>query len=128
MEKVRLKRDGDTFYLYQNLKGLDLYQKSKAIERFLKTETKVLENCIDARIREIFAQNGINVYDTDKSVLNRLFDTLKTKGKEIKVIDIYANTEYDNAVVVGVSKNQMTAILEDDYMLSCGIEVKEVES
>lgn len=124
---VKLKQDIDTYYLSQDLRGMTLYQRTKAINQFIKHETKILENCIETHLRAIFSRNGINVYESDKSVLNGLFGALKSKGIDIEIVDIYKNAKYDNAVVVGVSENYMTVILEDDYMLSCGIRVKEIK-
>ena len=125
MNNVKLTQDGDTIYLSQDLRGMNLYQRTKAIKQFIKSETKILEECVENAIRRIFAKNGINIYEDSESALYDRFSALKSKGKEIEIIDIYGNAEYDNAIVVGVSENKMTCILEDDYMLSCGIRVEE---
>ena len=54
MEKkssVNLTKDNNCYYLTQNIGGLSLYEKAKLINRFVKNETKVLENFIDKEIK-----------------------------------------------------------------------------
>lgn len=128
MNSVKLMQNGNCYYLIQNLAGLSLYQRTKTIDKFIKHETKILENCIDNEIRAIFKRNGINVYETDKSALNDLFSALNEKGKDIELVDLYDTPHLDNCVLLGKSPNGMTIWLEDDTLLQCGFEVKEIEN
>lgn len=125
--EVRLHQDGNTFYLLQNISGMSLYQKTKAIEKFIKHETKILESCLENELSNIFARNGINVYDKSESALKLAFDTLKGKGKEIVVTDIYKDRHLDGCNLIGCSPNKMTVWLEDDELLQCGVRVEEKE-
>ena len=106
---------------------MSLYQRTKAIKKFINTETKILEDCIENEIRAIFQRNGINVYETTESVLNDLFGALNEKGKDIAIVDLYKDIELDKCVLVGTSPNKMTVWLENDYLLQCGIEIKEID-
>lgn len=122
-----LIKDCNCFYLIMNISGLSLYQKTKAIDRFIKHETKILENCVENEIRAIFSRNGIFVQETDKNAVEGLFSALNQKGKGIELVDIYKNREIANSTCVGMSPNKMSVWLEDDATLQCGIEVKEID-
>lgn len=115
----------DTIFLTLDLKGLDLYQRGKAIRKFINSDTKIVEDYADTLIRAIFKRNGINVYGDDKSVLNRAFDTLKQKGKQIEIIDFYQNVDLERCEIVTTTKTKMTILIEDNRFLQCGIIVKE---
>lgn len=117
----------DTIFLTLDLKGLDLYQRGKAIRKFINSDTKIVEDYADTLIRAIFKRNGINVYGDDKSVLNRAFDTLKQKGKQIEIIDFYQNVDLERCEIVTTTKTKMTILIEDNRFLQCGIIVKEGE-
>lgn len=125
--KVKLTKIDNCIYLTQNLKDLNLYQRTKAIKNFIRNETKILEDLADTEIRTIFAKNGINIYSTEESVLNQAFDTLKTLGKAIDIVDIYENKDNFNCVLLGTSDNQISVWLEDDEILQCGIMIEERE-
>lgn len=125
--EVRLQQDGNCFYLLQSLVGMSLYQRTKAIEKFIKHETKILENCIETEIKSIFTNNGINVYDTNESALNELFSALNSKGKRIEITDLFECKVDDNCVLLGKSPNKMTVWLEDETLLECGIRIREIE-
>lgn len=125
--RVKLVADNNCFYLTQSLRGLNLYERTKAINNFVKNETKILESCVEIEIKAIFERNGLSVYDTNESVLNALFSALKSKGKEIRITDIYQNAKLDNCIVVGTSENKMTCVLEDDEILQCGIALEEIK-
>lgn len=127
MSKVVLYRDGNCFYLTQSVFRLKLYERTKEIKKFMDNETKILEQCVDTEIKAIFERNGINTGDTTESALKLMFDTLKSKGKEIVVEDLYKDKKLDGCVVVGTSKNKMTIVLEDNELLQCGIMVEERE-
>lgn len=105
---------------------MSLYQRTKAIEKFIRHETKILENCIETEIKAIFQRNGINVYDTSESALNELFSALNSKGKRIEITDLFECKVDDNCVLLGKSPNKMTVWLEDEILLECGIRIREI--
>lgn len=123
VKKVSLYHEDNCYYLLQDISGLNLYQRTKVIEKFIKQETKVLESCVENDLRAIFSDNGINIQDTSESALNRAFDTLKAKGKTISINDIYANRVMYHCVQVGTSANKMSVWLENGYLLQAGIEI-----
>lgn len=125
MNSVKLTQYDNTFCLTQDLTGLNLYQRTKAIKQFIKSETKILEECVDNYIRAIFAKNGINVYETTESALNERFSALKRKGIEISIIDRYKNLQ--EGVIIGITDSEITCVIDDDNVISCAIEIKEVK-
>lgn len=125
MNSVKLIQYDNTFCLTQDLTGLSLYQRTKAIKQFIKSETKILEECVDNYIRAIFAKNGINVYETTESALNERFSALKRKGIEISIIDRYKNLQ--EGVIIGITDSEITCVIDDDNVISCAIEIKEVK-
>lgn len=127
MSFAKVIKDNECLYLTQDLSGLGTYDRAKAIIQFCDKETKLFEKEIDKAILEIFERNGINVPNTDKSVLKLAFDLLKSKGKKIQVCDIYANKTYwYNSELVKQTK-QFSIWLEDKTYLQVGVEVKESE-
>ena len=125
MSYAKVCKDSNCLYLTQDLSGLGTYDRAKAIISFCDKETKLFEKEIDKAILEIFERNGINVPNTDKSVLKLAFDLLKAKGKKIQVSDIYAKaTDLYNSQLIKQTK-QFTIWLEDDTYLQVGVEVKE---
>lgn len=116
----------DTIFLTLDLKGLDLYQRGKAIRTFINSDTKIVEDYADTMIRAIMKKNGINIYGNDKSVLKEAFDRLKTKGKAIEITDYYKNLDIERCEVLATTKNKMTVLLEDNRYLNVGIVVKEI--
>ena len=126
MNEVKLTREYDCFYLTQSLLGMSLYQRTKAIKKFVNNETKILEECVETEIRAIFNRNGIIVHSTEESALNDLFSALKSKNKGIEIVDLFKSDKVDdNCVLIGVSPNKITIWLEEDYLLECGIKVVE---
>ena len=123
MNSVKLIQDNNTFCLMQDLTGLNLYQRTKAIKQFIKSETKILEECVDNYIREIFSKNGINLYGTSESALNERFSALKRKGKEISIVDRYKNLT--EGIVAGITDSEITCAIDDDNVISCYVEVIE---
>ena len=125
---VKLYQEDNCYYLTQDISGLTLYQKTKVIDKFVRQETKVLENCVENELRAIFCRFGINIQDNTESALNSAFDTLKTKyHKTINVVDLYANKIMYRCTQVGTSPNKMSVWLECGYMLECGIGIELVE-
>ena len=125
---IRFHKDGHCLYLVQDLEGLDLYERVIAMDNFKNKETKLFERLIDNEIIKIFRANGINVYSTDKSALNRAFDTLKQKGKGIATTDLYDTDKLYRCVKVAESdrSNLFNIWLEDDRYLQVGVEVVEI--
>jgi len=133
MNLARIHKDENCFYLVQDISGMGLYDRSKAIVNFCDKETKLFEKEIDRAILDIFERNGINIPTTDKSVLKLAFDLLKSKGKTIEITDLYKHSdENDNCTFVKQTKNHFTVMKETEYItgvkvevLQCGVEVKE---
>ena len=108
--------DGKIFVLSQNIKGLNEYERAKAIEGFIQRETKVLEMALETYLRQVLRENGINIQDGSKQALERAFLELENKGKSIGIVDRYY--EINNERIIGESPNEMTVILEDDILSS----------
>lgn len=125
--KTNLTKIDNCLYLTLNIDGYGLYQRTKLIKNFIVNETKVLEDLADTEIRAIFAKNGINIYSTEESALKQAFDTLKGKGKEIVITDLYKDNENFGCILVGMSANDMSVWLEDNKILQCGIMIEERE-
>lgn len=126
MSYAKVYKDNNCLYLTQDLSGLGTYDRAKAIIQFCDKETKLFEKEIDKAILEIFERNGINVPNTDKSVLKLAFELLKAKGKKIQVCDIYAKaTDLYNSELIKQTK-QFTIWLEDNTYLQVGVEIKEI--
>ena len=126
--RVQLYHEDNCYYLVQDISGLTLYQKTKVQEKFIKQETKVLEECVENALRQVFADNGINIQDTSESALNSAFDTLKTKyHKTINIVDLFANKIMYRCTQVGTSPNKMSVWLENGYLLQCGIEIEIID-
>ena len=128
MAKITFKKDGNCLYLVEDLIGMTDWEKAKAIENFKVKETKLFEKMIDNEIYKIFKRNGVNIYSTEKSVLQGAFDTLKRKGKGISIEDIYEKDKIFGCVKVADSDRQgsFNIWLEDDRYLQCGCRVCEV--
>lgn len=126
MSLPKITRDGDCLYLTQDISGMGLYEKSKAIVNFCDKETKNFEKEIDRAIIDILERNGIDIPSTQKSVLKLAFELLNSKGKDIHISDIYSiKVDLYNSRVVRDTR-LFSIWLEDDRYLQCGIEVKEV--
>lgn len=127
MEKVELvinqgdNENSKVFVMSQSIKGLSLYERAKAINRFLEKETKVLETAIENYLRSIFIFYGIVPRDGSESAIMESFYKLNAKGKDILINDRYCQT---SERIIG-ERNNMTVILEED-ILSAAIEVEIV--
>ena len=125
MNLPKIEVDGNCLYLIQDLWGMDTYQRAKALVDFCDKETKMFEKRIDRAIIDIFERNGINIVSTNKSVLKKALDTLKSKGKDIEVVDLLENTRDYNIEHITNTKNHFTIMLEDRRYLQCGVCVME---
>ena len=108
------------FVMSMNIKGLSIYERAKATERFINKETKVLEQVLESVLRNFLRENGINVQDGSKQALEHAFWELERRGKSIEIVDRYL--DIPNETIVGESPNEMTVVLEDD-ILSCAMEI-----
>lgn len=121
---VRIVVEDNCYYMTQDLTGLGIYDRAKAIVNFCDKDTKELEKLLDRAIMDILKRNGINIPNTSKSVLKSAFDTLLGKGKDIKIEDLYAITKYN---CQKIAKSPLfTIYLEDDNFLQIGIGIEEV--
>lgn len=116
--------EDNCIYLLQDLQGLGVYEKAKAIVDFCDKETKSFEKEIDRMILEIFEKHGINIPNTDKSVLKRAFDILKDKGVKLTIVDLYEN-RFDK--IIKKTKNHFNVIYDERRFLECGVQIVEVE-
>ena len=127
MSLPRITREDNCLYLTQDIVGMSTYERSKAIVSFCDKETKNFEKEIDKAILDILDKNGVNIPNTDKSVLKKAFEYLKANNKDIKVNDIYESiTDLYNAELIKQTK-LFTIWLEDDRYLQCGVEVEEID-
>lgn len=113
-------------WMLQDIGGVNEYERAKAIVNFCDKESKLFEKAIDREIITIFQQNGIEIPNTDKSVLKQAFDLLKTKGKSIEVEDMLK--EYEKVIgleFVKLTKGKFIVALEDKQYLQCCVSVKE---
>ena len=108
------------FVMSMNVKGLSIYEKAKATERFINKETQVLEQVLESVLRNYLRENGINVQDGSKQALEHAFWELERRGKSIEIVDRYL--DIPNETIIGESPNEMT-IVEEDGILSAAIEV-----
>jgi len=118
--------ENDALYLTQDLSGMGLYDKSKAIVDFCNKETKIFETEIDRAILRVFEKYGINIYSKDKSVLKRAFDILNANGVKLEIIDLYRNVSDSELKFVKTTKNHFTVVIENDNLIQCGVLVKEI--
>ena len=108
------------FVMSMSVKGFNTYQKAKAINTFVNSETKVLERVIEGVLRNYLKENGIVVRGGDKIALENAFKQLDMKGKSIELIDRYENIK--NEIIID-KKNGMT-VIEEESTLSCAMEIR----
>ena len=121
IETIKGEEPNSTIYIMSlNIGGLGIYEKAKATKRFIDSETKVLEMVLETDLREILRQNGVIPLDGTEDALNRAFNDLYIKGKEIIVRDRYY--EINGEKIIGESPNKMTVIQEGNT-LSCAMEI-----
>ena len=128
-------KDNNCLYLTQDLSGMETYDKAKAIVNFCDKETKLFEKEIDKEIIDIFERNGINIPNTDKSVLKLAFDLLKSKGKQVEIVDLFKDRKESELLEkIKETKNHFVVMLETDYIcgcekvvIQCGVEIKEIK-
>lgn len=122
---TKIIKNDDCLYLVDDLWGMDIYERSKAIVNFCDKETKRFEKEIDVAIMDIFERNGINIPNTEKSVLKQAFAMLKEKNKTIEIVDLLEKVIDYNIELVKETKNHFVVVLEDKRYLQCGVRVVE---
>ena len=125
MKLPTITREDNCLYLTQDISELGTYDRAKAIVSFCDKETKNFEKEIDKVLLDIFEKNGVNIPNTDKSVLKKAFAYLKANNKTIDITDIYKDTtDLYNSELIKQTK-LFTIWLEDDRYLQCGVKVEE---
>lgn len=124
MNLPTITKDNECIYLTQDLSGMGVYDKAKAIVQFCDKETKLFEKEIDRVILEIFEKHNIIINDTKKETLKRAFEKLHCCGMTIKVEDIYKNIELYNSEKIKECK-LFTIWLEENCYLQIGVSIKE---
>lgn len=121
-------QEGNCVYLVLDLGiGTTLYDRAKLINKFVRNDTQVLEKYLDTLFEAIFRKNGINIQSHDKLSLEKAFEYLNWKNKDIKVQDLYDKELY-RCHFVGVAPNKLNVQIEDNRYLQAGVEIKEVEN
>lgn len=113
------------YHMWEDIGDLDLYERAKAKDRFLKSESKVMEKVLESDLRNFLSVFGIIPYDTSESALKLAFDTLNAKGKQIVIVDRNKNNTSEE--IVGVSDNHMTIVIDRYYVMSIAMEIKVVD-
>ena len=127
MNLPTITKDNNCISLTQDLWGMDLYERSKAIVDFCNKETKLFEKEIDRLLLSVFERNGVNIYSTDKSVLKQAFDTLKANGKTIRISDLFKDIPLYDTEIVKETKNHFMVVLESKRYLQCGVHIQEIK-
>ena len=121
MKPIILK-ENNCYYLSQDLSGMDLYERTRAIKRFVNSDTKILEECVNNEIKAIFKSKGINAYSNDESVLKTALDTFNRQYGKITIIDLFKNP-VERCEKID-KKNDITIVIEDNRFIVCGMEIK----
>ena len=122
IEIIEQSKNHKVYYMHQDISGLELYDRAKAIERFINNATKTLETLISSDLRHFLRVYGIIPYDGSEKSLEKAFLELEQKGKELVIIDRYYQIEDER--VIAISPNQMTVIYETQDLLGCSMEVR----
>lgn len=122
LELIEKSENNVVYHLYLDIGDMDIYDRAKMVDRFLKVESKIMEKVLESEIRHFLQVYGIIPSDTSESALKLAFDTLKDKGKQIEIID--RNKKAIGDEIVGVSENGMTVIVDRYYVISIAMEVR----
>ena len=122
-----IEYEDNQVYMLQDISGVSEYERAKAIINFCDKESKLFEKAIDREIIKIFERNGIEIPNTDKSVLKLAFDLLKAKGKNIEVKDMLEDYKKCDLEFVKLTKGKFVVALEDKRYLQCCVMVKEIK-
>lgn len=122
---TRFIKEDNCLYMTYDLSNLGVYERAKAIVDFCDKDIKEFEKNIDRAIVDIFERNGINITSTKKNALKVAFATLKRKGKDIEITDLYKEqVDLYNSELIKETK-YFTIWLEDDTYLQVGVSVEE---
>lgn len=127
MTTPQIYNDHNSYYLIQDIQGLDRYQRAKAINNFVTKGTKLLEMYLDSEIEKIFADNFILIRNTDKESIKRAFRELRQRGKQIEILDLFSGKEFYKCEYITTTKGKMTVVIEEDKYIEAGIKVNESE-
>ena len=127
MTTPQIYNDHNSYYLIQDIQGLDRYQRAKAINNFVSKGTKLLEMYLDSEIEKIFADNFILIRNSDKESIKRAFRELRQRGKQIEILDLFSGKEFYKCEYITTTKGKMTVVIEEDKYLEAGIRVNESE-
>ena len=124
IEIVDKGKDFKVYYMWQDISDLSLYDRTKAIERFVNNATKTLETLISSDLREFLGRYGIIPQDGSEQALERAFLELEHKGKQLGIIDRYYKLNDEH--IISESPNKMTVIYEnkEKTIIGCMIEVR----
>ena len=125
LELIEKTDNNVVYHLFLDIGDLDIYDRAKMVNRFLNTESKIMEKVLEREIRHFLQVYGIIPSDTSESALKLAFDTLKDKGKQIEIID--RNKKAIGDEIVGVSENGMTISIDRYYVISIAMEVRVVD-
>ena len=126
MTSPQIYKDFGSCYLVQDLKGMNEYEKAKAITKFVSKSTKLLELYLDSELEKIFADNFILIKSDDKASIKKAFDKLKDMGKRIEILDLFSGKDFYKCEHITTTKSKMTIVLEEDRYLQTGIRISEV--
>jgi len=122
---TRFIKEDNCLYMTYDLSNLGVYERAKAIVDFCDKDIKEFEKNIDRAIVDIFERNGINITSTKKNALKVAFATLKRKGKDIEITDLYKEqVDLYKSELIKETK-YFTIWLEDDTYLQVGVSVEE---
>lgn len=128
MTTPTIYKDHNSFYLVQDIQGLDNYEKAKAISTFVSKSTKLLEMYLDSELEKIFAENFILLKDNDKVSIRKAFEKLNAMGKKIEILDLFGGKDFEKCELITKTKgSEMTIVIEENRYLECGIRLSEVK-
>lgn len=126
MTSPNIYNDNGSFYLVQDLQGLDELEKAKAITSFVSKGTKLLELYLDSEFEKILLENFIIIKSKDKKDIKEALQKLYSLGKSIEILDLFSGKDFYKCKKITTTKDKMTVVLEEDRYLQCGVKVSEV--
>ena len=127
MTTPQIYNDHNSYYLIQDIQGLDRYQRAKAISNFVSKSTKLLEMYLDSELEKIFADNFILIRNNDKESIKRAFSQLRQRGKQIEILDLFSGKDFYKCEFIHRTSGKMTIVLEEQRYLQCGCKIMEKE-
>lgn len=127
MTTPQIYSDYNSYYLIQDLQGLNKYQRAKAIDKFVSKGTKLLEMYLDSELEKIFAENHILFRYTDKATLNRAYNELNKRGKGIWITDLFGGKDFYKCEHLITTNSKMTIIIEEDRYIETGVRLDIID-